>query len=335
MRTPDVGWPVVAGVDGTTNGDQAASFAADLAQQLGRPLLLVHAYRHSPAISPLLPIAEPRASRLAVTAVAYAPYASNFNLEIMREAGTRALNDAEDRVRETHPDLKVMRKLVAGAATKALVKESRHAVAVVLVRGRESAVEHFIAGSTTSAVASHASSPVLIVPANWQGNFPPHTIAVGIEGTASEAEALRFAFDAAGRAKNDLIVLHAGRSVAPAHAKIAELVDEVAEINEAEKRVIAESLAGWAEEYPQVKVRTVFSDRRPVDALLHERSADTLLVVGARGGGGLKHLALGSTAHAVLRHAPCPVAVVRSTSVARRNALHHRHMTEPVFAGLY
>jgi len=41
-------------------------------------------------------------------------------------------------------------------------------------------------------------------------------------------------------------------------------------------------------------------------------SADAqLLVVGARGRGGLEQMSLGSVAQAVLQYAPCPVGVVR------------------------
>jgi nucleotide-binding universal stress UspA family protein len=39
--------------------------------------------------------------------------------------------------------------------------------------------------------------------------------------------------------------------------------------------------------------------------------AALLLVVGSRGRAGIKGMQLGSVSHAVLHHAPCPVAVVR------------------------
>ncbi|MEO3781042.1 universal stress protein [Micromonospora sp. B11E3] len=50
---------------------------------------------------------------------------------------------------------------------------------------------------------------------------------------------------------------------------------------------------------------------RPAAALLDAACDAQLLVVGARGRGGFTGLLLGSTSHAVLHHAPCPVAIVR------------------------
>ena len=50
-------------------------------------------------------------------------------------------------------------------------------------------------------------------------------------------------------------------------------------------------------------------------AVLLTASADAqLLVVGARGRGGLEQMSLGSIAQAVLQYAPCPVAVVRQAA---------------------
>jgi nucleotide-binding universal stress UspA family protein len=56
----------------------------------------------------------------------------------------------------------------------------------------------------------------------------------------------------------------------------------------------------------------------PADEIVRdaERHASDLVVVGARGLGAFKRLVLGSVSESVLRHAPCPVLVVRPRPTA-------------------
>lgn len=327
MSSRDVSAPVVAGVDGTPDGERAALHAASMAAAMGHPLLLLHAYRRSAALSPLLPIGPP-AGRAGVAAVAYAPYASTYNEELMRAAGDGALTRAEALVRERHPDLVIRRRLVRGSPASALVAASKAAVAVVVTRVSGRAVEHLLAGSTTWALTAHATAPVVAVPADWALGTAVDTVVVGIEGVPEERAALRFAFDAAASADAGLVVVHACRKVEEAHADVPAVVTETQALSDEDERVIAESLAGWAEEYPQVRVTPVFTSRGAVSAILGHADAATLVVVGARAGGGLARLQLGSTARAVIAHAPCPVAVVHAAADQararrKRSAAHH------------
>ena len=64
----------------------------------------------------------------------------------------------------------------------------------------------------------------------------------------------------------------------------------------------------------QVELRT----GHPVEVLVQLGRTTDLLVVGARGGGGFRHLLTGSVATQLVNHAPCPIAVVPSQPVAAR-----------------
>lgn len=77
--------------------------------------------------------------------------------------------------------------------------------------------------------------------------------------------------------------------------------------------VLAERLAGYAQDYPDVTIERSVLPEDPAKALLDAAGADaSLLVVGSRGRGGFRGLLLGSTSQKVMHHAECPVMVVRA-----------------------
>ena len=88
------------------------------------------------------------------------------------------------------------------------------------------------------------------------------------------------------------------------------LVNDPRLVNDEERVAMAESMAGWSEKYPDVKVEHRVVRDHPVHALVAAAGHAQLLVVGSRGRGTLRSLLLGSVSHGVLHHATGPVAVV-------------------------
>jgi nucleotide-binding universal stress UspA family protein len=83
-------------------------------------------------------------------------------------------------------------------------------------------------------------------------------------------------------------------------------------VAEEERVVLAETVAGLAEEYPDLTVKQVLvTDREPAKALVDAARGTKLLVLGSRGRGSFRRLLLGSTAHAVLAQLPCPTIITR------------------------
>jgi nucleotide-binding universal stress UspA family protein len=115
---------------------------------------------------------------------------------------------------------------------------------------------------------------------------------VGVDDSTAGRSALRWALDEAERRGSALEVIHAWRRPYTEDAAAA-LVDG--------------ALAGL-DAATRVPVERATFHGSPAEALLGRAEDANLLVVGRRGEG--HHAVLGSTADQVVRHAPCPVAVV-------------------------
>jgi nucleotide-binding universal stress UspA family protein len=84
--------------------------------------------------------------------------------------------------------------------------------------------------------------------------------------------------------------------------------------------MVDERLRPWCERYPDLQVRRVVAPDRPSRMLLDHAEDAQLLVVGSRGRGAFRGMLLGSTSRALLHHATCPLAVVRSEGGPPGNA---------------
>lgn len=77
-----------------------------------------------------------------------------------------------------------------------------------------------------------------------------------------------------------------------------------------EKLVLSETISGLEVDYPDLVVHKVLeTGQEPAAALVKAAAQAQMLVVGSRGRGGFKRLLLGSTAHGVLTHLPCPTVI--------------------------
>ena len=84
----------------------------------------------------------------------------------------------------------------------------------------------------------------------------------------------------------------------------------------AQTNMLAEALSGWSQQYPSVRVDATVVTGRTARVLVEGSGTAQLLVLGARGRGGLPGRRLGSVSHAVLHHANCPVATVHAAERA-------------------
>jgi nucleotide-binding universal stress UspA family protein len=92
---------------------------------------------------------------------------------------------------------------------------------------------------------------------------------------------------------------------------IVPLVCDPEELKAEETRMLAESLAGWSERYPEVRMHQRLFAAAPARALVEASTDAQLTVVGAQGRGAFTGMLLGSVSHALLHHVRSPLAIVR------------------------
>ncbi|MFG3421622.1 universal stress protein [Micromonospora sp. NPDC049460] len=289
--TSNTGAPVVVGVDGSAAALDAVRAAAREAAQRQRPLRVVHAF-----IWPL--------TRVPVDPVPGAPTGAG-----LRNQAERYVAEAVAEAGKAAPEVAVTGAVVDGAATPVLLDESRDAALVVLGHRGLGGFAGLLIGSVTVQVSAHALCPVLVVRGEPRADGP---VVVGVDGSANSTEAVAFAFEEASRRGAPLLAVQAWLFPSPVGpGDILPLVYDLDAYAAEEERVLAESVAGFAERYPDVPVRHRLVRGSPARVLVDESKAAQLVVVGARGRGPLSGLLLGSVSHAVLHHAHSPLAIVR------------------------
>ncbi|SCL29460.1 universal stress protein [Micromonospora inyonensis] len=285
------GAPVVVGVDGSPSALHAVRLAAREAAIRNRPLRVVHAF-----VWPLL-------------GVPLGPAPDAPSEGGLRHQAERIVTEAVAEAGKVDPEVPVTGVVVDGAPTAVLLAEARDAVLVVLGSRGLGGFAGLLLGSSAVQVSSHAACPVLVVRGEPRADGP---VVVGVDGSDLSDLAVAFAVEEAARRGTELVAVHAWLHPTPlGPGDMLPLAYDLDALADDEERVLVEAVAGWAERYPEVPIRRRLVRGAPARALVEESQTAQLVVVGARGRGGLAGLLLGSVSHAVLHHTRCPVAIVR------------------------
>jgi len=291
---------IVVGVDGSPSSACAVRWAAETAARHNAPLVLLSALT--------IPVTYGGMGGVGLPQSFYDDQEAD-SARTLREATVIAHEAASGE------ELSVMPERAMTPAIEALVKRSKDARMVVLGSRGLGEFTAGLLGSVTSAVAHHAHSPVAVI-REWPRPTDPTAmgnVVVGVDGSAHSAPAIAMAFEEASLRGADLIAVHAWSDVTLSTLTAHDEGLPWASIKAAEQAALAESLAGYSEQYPDVGVTKVVLQDRPLHHLLSYADSAQLLVVGSRGRGGFMSMLLGSTSTALLHATECPLLIVRST----------------------
>jgi nucleotide-binding universal stress UspA family protein len=272
---------VLVGVDGSAASLAALDWAVGEAEGRHCPLRIVHAF-----IWPSFP-------HVPLGPSPYGPPEGGLRVE-----ADRILDRAVRRACEESPGVTVQGMVRPGWPVPVLLDEAADAGLIVVGSRGLGGFAGLLMGSVSSQVAEHARRPVVVTrpPALDPRQRPTHDrVVVGMDGSPEAADALAFAVDEAVR-------LDAGLTA------IRCFVGDRREDDE--RQLLADALTGWEEKYPGLDVRSVVVGGPPVKVLTEASRGARLIVVGARGIGGIRGMLLGSVSRALLHHAACPIAVV-------------------------
>lgn len=289
--SPGTGSPVVVGLDGSPASRAALAWAASEATTLGRPLHLLHAH----------PVqVEWPATPMTMTMPPVPPSAPADNHLLVE-----AIADLDD-------SLAVTTASVGGSAAEFLVDASATAALVVVGAPRHGALGSAVAGSTSVHVAAHAHCPVVVVPDGLPVTTRRRGVVAGADGSDASYSAVEEAFRRADRLALPLTVVHVWHIdyAGPTFA-LSDVEFDRRRLGERERALTAEAVARFAERYPDVVVKQEIVHGDPVKVLTDASADAEVVVVGSHGRGEVTGLLFGSVSQGLLRHAGCPVMVVR------------------------
>ncbi|SDK82615.1 Nucleotide-binding universal stress protein, UspA family [Arthrobacter sp. ov407] len=229
---------------------------------------------------------------------------------VVREAGMDLLQQAQASASGQAPDVEVDIELRHGSGGSVLREVSKEA-AMIVVGGHD---KHWLDGGPVTdralQVVSASQCPVAVIPA--KPGTGAKGVVVGVDGSEDSLQAVAFAAAEADLGGDELTVVLAFKSPArwvekqlPSSGLAESMVEE-------DRIVLAESVAGLGDKYPDLTVhQRLETNTEPAKALINIAAEARLLVIGSRGRGAFSRTVLGSTAHAVLLQVPCPTIVTR------------------------
>lgn len=271
---------IVVGVDGSASDRRALDWAIDQAERERRSITLLH------AVSPQ-----------GWVWVDQAGAETRVGLHDPQTGPQRLLAEARSHVARRAPHLEVHEVLRVADARDVLHELSREAAIVVIGSRGRGPMRTLLLRSVGVAVTRYAECPVVVVRPGNEG-LVGDGVLVSADGSEHSHGTVEFAYRQASLWGMPLTVLHC-----PDESVVDRAAAEEARL------LLAESLAGLAEKFPDVHVHNLEAHGLADARLVWMAERMDLVVIGSHDEPGSETI-FGSVVMSVVEHATCAVAVV-------------------------
>ena len=257
----------------------------------------------------------------AVLAIPPGPYGEvALDQGVYDDIATAVLDLGVDRAKEKYPHVQVTTGRAYRGVTGALIDEAHPSDVIVMGTRGYGGFMTMLVGSSCIQTATHSQVPVVVIHPPQDGQ-PAYAsagpVVIAIDGSDLSRNAMQFGLTMASLLQREALVIHAW-TLPPVEVVPPSFIaaDEAAAIASDQQRLAAEYLAGWRQDFPDVKVTLRVIQGNTAAVLLEAAKTASLVVTGSRGRGEFRGAFLGSTSNALIHHALCPIAVVRAETTA-------------------
>jgi nucleotide-binding universal stress UspA family protein len=279
---------ILLATDGSGDAELAATTAVGLAGATDSELHVVHTWRTVPSVH----------------------FDALVRQEMEREA--QGILDEQAKQIEGLGGTVAQARLNEGGAAEeivALAEEIGAGLIALGSRGR-GRIRRLLMGSVSDAVVRHAPCPVVVV--RGKPVVFPAKILLASDGSEEATLALQTAADLSERTGSELHVIHVGEVPLVYHPERHGYHAEYEEHEREARQLLGaqvERMKAAGTTVAQAHLRLGKADEEIV-VLAEELGAD-LVAMGSKGLGGVRRAMLGSVSDSVVRHAHCPVLIVR------------------------